>query len=193
MTPYSIYDPATGKILRSGYTHDEAGRDLQQQPGEATFHGPSERNQYVADGALVDMPERPDANHVFDYTLKHWRDPRSLAQVKTAQTGIINTAFEAAAQALTAGYPPTERATWFMQQSEVLAWGADNTKPTPYLDGIAQARGIDPATMRQKTLDNVRLFMAASQFLIGTRQALRDQIAAATNESEVASINWPAP
>jgi hypothetical protein len=59
------------------------------------------------------------------------------------------------------------------------------------LDGLAAARGITPAEMRQLTLDQVNAFMAASQQLVGTRQRLRDEINAAETVAEVLLVSWP--
>lgn len=115
----------------------------------------------------------------------------TLEEAQAAQLSQINRDFEAAAQALTAGYPEAERLTWPIQQAEALAWAADNNAATPYLDGLATARGITPAEMRQLTLDQVQAFMAASQQLVGTRQRLRDEINAAETVQDVQSIVWP--
>lgn len=105
----------------------------------------------------------------------------------------INTAFERAASALTAGYPEAERLTWPVQQQEALAWEADPDAPTPYLDGLALARGIPAEEMRQKTLDQTKLFTAASQQLVGKRQRLRDLVYEATTQAELDAIQWDEP
>ncbi|WP_368655379.1 hypothetical protein ABRY94_11655 [Castellaniella ginsengisoli] len=115
----------------------------------------------------------------------------TLAEAQAAQLVLINASFEAAAQALTAGYPEAERLTWPIQQAEALAWAADNTAPTPYLDGLADARGITPAEMRALTLAQVQAFQAASQQLVGTRQRLRDEINAAATVADVRAVVWP--
>lgn len=192
MIPFSVYNPLTGEILRSGYVPNEESLVLQNNAGEETLRGSSKARQYVVGGALVDMGARPDKNHVFDYATKAWGDPRNLATTKEMQIALIDEAFEVAAQTTTAGYPPTERSTWSIQQSEVLAWGQNPLSPTPFLDGIALARGIGVIEMRQKTLDNVNQFLAKSQRLIGKRQRLRDRIDAATTKVAVLSVTWPA-
>lgn len=115
----------------------------------------------------------------------------TLAEAQTAQMAQINREFEAAASALTAGYPEAERLTWPTQQSEALAWAADSTAATPYLDGLAAARGITEAEMRTLTLAQVQAFQAASQQLVGTRQRLRDEILAAATVADVRLIVWP--
>lgn len=115
----------------------------------------------------------------------------TLEEAQAAQLLVINASFETAAQALTAGYPEAERLTWPIQQSEALAWAADNAAATPYLDGLAAARGITPEDMRALTLAQVQAFQAASQQLVGTRQRLRDEINAAATVAAVRAVVWP--
>ncbi|MGB3289614.1 MAG: hypothetical protein WBA83_10085 [Burkholderiaceae bacterium] len=117
--------------------------------------------------------------------------PPTLAEVRAAQLAQINNDFNIVAAALTAGYPEAERLTWPVQQTEALAWAADNTVATPYLDGLAVARGITDIEMRQLTLAQVQAFQAASQRLVGTRQRLRDEINAAATVAAVQAITWP--
>ena len=115
----------------------------------------------------------------------------TLEEAQAAQLVLINAGFEQAAKALTAGYPEAERLTWPIQQSEALAWAADNAAATPYLDGLAAARGITPEDMRALTLAQVQEFQLGSQQLVGTRQRLRDEINAATTVADVRAVVWP--
>ncbi|CAM5440922.1 hypothetical protein [Alcaligenes faecalis] len=115
----------------------------------------------------------------------------SLEQLREQQLALVNAGFERAVLELTAAYPATERLTWPVQQAEVLAWSTDSSAATPYLDGIATARGIALDEMRQKTLAQVRSFLQVTQQFIGVRQGLRDQIDAAVSEAAVKAIVWP--
>lgn len=115
----------------------------------------------------------------------------TLDDLKIAKLATINADFTGAASALTEGYPPAERLTWPVQQQEAMAWAADSNAPTPYLDGLALARGITPDEMRQKTVEQTQLFMAASQQLVGTRQRLRDLVHDAETPEDLDNINWP--
>lgn len=115
----------------------------------------------------------------------------TLDELKSIKLAEINSLFESAADSLTSEYPPGERLTWAIQQQEALAWEADPESPTPYLDGLAASRGITPEDMRQKTLDQTKLFMAASQSLVGTRQKLRDMIHDAESKEDLDLIQWP--
>lgn len=117
----------------------------------------------------------------------------TLEDLRAAKINEINTAFTQAAAALTAGYPESERLTWPVQQQEALAWEADPDAPTPYLDGLAAARGITPEEMREKTLQQTQLFMSASQQLVGKRQRLRDLVYEAESPEDLEQIQWDEP
>ena len=132
-------------------------------------------------------PEQPDPDQP--------QPEPTIPDVKAQRVDAINAAFEAAASALTAGYPEAERLTWMVQQQEALAWQADQAAPTPWLDGLASQRGITPDEMRQLTLNQVQLFMAASQMLVGKRQRLRDAVYAVPDDApdaldQIAAITW---
>ena len=118
----------------------------------------------------------------------------AFIQQQLAKHAEINERFELEASALIAGYPDSERMTWAIQQTEALAWSRDSATPTPYLDGVAVARGIDPLDMRQKTVAQVQLFMGASQALVGKRQRLRDAIDAIQDgpdaATQLAAVHW---
>ncbi|MGB6105632.1 MAG: hypothetical protein WBF88_17455 [Pusillimonas sp.] len=114
-------------------------------------------------------------------------------QAKEAKLAQINSDFTQAASALTEGYPEAERMTWATQQAEAMAWAADANAPTPYLDGLALARGIDAEEMREKTLAQTQLFMQASQSLVGKRQRLRNLVYEAATQQELDAIQWGEP
>lgn len=134
---------------------------------------------------------RPSPRHVFDWASHSWIDPRSLADIKADQQADVSAEGRRRAAALTAGYPDFEQKTWPTQEREALAWEVNPATPTPFLDGIAAVRGITPEDMRAKTLGAVKAFRQASQYLVGTRQALRDAIEAATTAEAVLAVTWP--
>lgn len=114
----------------------------------------------------------------------------SIEAVRESKLAEMNRAFEALAAQLTEGYPPGEQLTWEVQRQEALAWQADDAAPTPFLDQMAAARGIDPAEMRQKTLAQALLFLAHSAVLVGTRQNRRDAVLAAETIEELNAVTW---
>lgn len=116
--------------------------------------------------------------------------PDALEILRVRKLREIDEAFSAAAEALLQGYPAAERLTWPTQQAEALAWSANSRAPTPYLDGLAAARGLKPEDMRARALQAVQTWMAASQLLVGRRQASRDAVHAAQNKDGLAAVVW---
>lgn len=125
-----------------------------------------------------------------DETPKHPIDLTALAARKLAE---VNTAATTVANTLTAGYPEFEKLTWADQKREALAWVADNTVATPYLDTLAAFRGISRQEYIEKTVSKVQLFQIASAKLVGQRQYYEDQIKIALAAGNVDAINSITP
>lgn len=186
--PFCAID-AHGQVVMRGHT-----LELPLVPGLTSLDEAAPLNTYRSGSAWLPIPEQPSPQHVFDWATKVWADPRTLDQVRAAKLFEINQRFSQESAALIAGYPLEERQTWAAQEAEALAWAADNDTPTPYLDGIASARGIDPADMRARTFDAVNTFRTDSQWLVGTRQALRDAIQKPNaTRAQIDAIAWPTP
>lgn len=189
LKPFSIVD-ANGRVVMSGMSPDApptiAGCTLlEEQPPTPWAYW---------DFALCvwrEPGQAPSTRHVFDWPSHAWIDPRSLADIKADQQADVSAEGRRRAAALTAGYPDFEQKTWPTQEREALAWEVNPATPTPFLDGIAAVRGITPEDMRAKTLGAVKAFREASQYLVGTRQALRDAIEAATTAEAVLAVTWP--
>ena len=147
-------------------------------------------NGYIDGEVKTPFPPRPSAIHSWDWVGKEWIDP-SLDALQAEKLEEIDRIFEDRASALTAGYPSAERLTWPVQQAEALAWAENDAAATPFLDGLAQARGIDRMAMRSKAVDVVRAFMQASQQLVGVRQRLRDAVLMAETPEQIAAVMWP--
>lgn len=116
----------------------------------------------------------------------------------------INQQFEQAMQALVAQYPQLERESWPQQEKEARVWvdylnatsgtttaATTATAPaTPLLDALAQARGVTKDQLAKTIIAKADAFAAAAGALIGKRQALEDQINAATTFAELEAIQW---
>lgn len=160
----------------------EGGIEITQEQYAEALAGMVEGKLVSIDGgfAVIDPPE-PELPEI---------DPPTFEDLRAAKLQAINLSFTLNAAALTEGYPEAERLTWPLQQQEALAWAADGSTATPYLDGLAAARGIDPEEMRQKTLEQTQLFMVASQQLVGKRQRLRDLVYEAESPGDLDAIQW---
>jgi len=187
-----------GAILGVQTTHDAL--DPVPENWIELPEGADRTTHYVLEGVLTPYSEEASARLragpgkggcQWSTALLDWVDLRSLAQARAEKLRQINQAFRDAASELTAGYPAEETLTWGIQQSEALAWQANSSAPTPYLDGLAAERGIDVLDMRQRTLNKVLQFMSASQVLVGVRQRLEHEIEDAQTVLEIDAISWP--
>lgn len=141
------------------------------------------------DGASIDVQgvlgELTEVEYqaVLDSELKA-RHAQAQARLATAN----NSAYEAAISKMTFDYPPAEITTWERQRAEAVAWGADNSAATPWIDIAASARGLDREEYLARTLAKVNAFAVASAFLTGRRQGIDYQIRAATTAEELAAV-----
>lgn len=114
--------------------------------------------------------------------------PPSLAELKVSALTSLNQQAQAIADQLTAGYPEFEKLTWEDQRREALAWDADNTAPTPYIDGLAAVRGIDRIDYLHRTVAKTKAFATAAQKLVGQRQMYEDRIKAVNSVEGLEAI-----
>lgn len=114
-------------------------------------------------------------------------DP-TLDELKAAKLNEINGMYDAATSSLVSTYPLTELLTFDKQEKEARSWNADNAAATPFLDGLALARGIDKAELVRRVIAKSDAFQTAVATLTGLRQRFEDQIAMATTAEEVDAI-----
>jgi hypothetical protein len=111
-----------------------------------------------------------------------------LHGLRAQMTASNNAQYDAAISSMTSDYPAAEISTWERQRAEVIAWDADKTAPTPWIDIAATARGLDRGEYLARTLAKVNAFAMASAYLTGRRQGIDDQIRAATTAEELAAV-----
>lgn len=143
----------------------------------------------VATNQPVNIPAKPSPNHVFDYALKQWVDPRTLDQIKAAQWELIKAARDAA-----------EFSSFVWDGSEFDADALSQQR----IIGAAQLAEINPAFEIDWTLadNSVRTLNAAQMKSVGTAlgahvnaqhvkaRGLRTQIENATTRAEVEAVTW---
>lgn len=132
------------------------------------------------------------AGHTFDFVngaLVITEPPApSLESLKAAALANLNAESQKIADSLTAGYPEFEKLTWEDQRREALAWDADNSTPTPYIDVLAAQRGIDRVDYLKRTVAKTTAFANAAQKLVGQRQKYEDQIKLAASPEALALV-----
>lgn len=114
----------------------------------------------------------------------------NLADLKAALLTNLNAAAQNFVDAHSGAsqVPDFELATWPLQSTEAQAWAADKSAPTPILDGIAAARGLDKDKLKAAALKKALAYSALSAIVAGKRQAIQDQIEAAKTKSALDKI-----
>lgn len=82
----------------------------------------------------------------------------------------IDSEFNIEIAKLNSKYPKAEQETWAVQRAEAIAWLRDQSHPTPFIDTIAAARGMDPKQLRHKVIENVNRYDRIVGELIGKKQ-----------------------
>lgn len=100
----------------------------------------------------------------------------TAVELRSAAHARINRSYENAVKALTAGYPQNEIDSWAKQEAEARAWLADNSTPTPWIDGAAATRGIPKAKLVLSIISNADALAPIHGSLTGKRKKLRDAI-----------------
>lgn len=184
-----LYPQVTPRYITvHGPTSDETVLNPGGNPGypvEATLlYSPPDFDKY-SDGnryqLLLDPHGKATSAEIF-VTFPDIREPKAQE---------IRTAGAVRLLALTTPYSAEERESWANQQKEAEAWTLNNSAPVPMITAMATARGITIAVMVGKIMDNVDLFRAAAGQILGTQQALLDQIYAATDFDTMRAITWP--
>lgn len=117
-------------------------------------------------------------------------------QAKQNKLNRFQQTYEQNMQVVRGGYPESEIASWDKQEKEARAWQADNAADTPFLDVLAQARGISKTDLVVKVIAKADLATQYTAQQTGIRQALEDAIdvEAAKPEPSTAAlrqITWP--
>lgn len=190
MKNYTVYDPATGQILRSGRCQDSVF-DLQAREGEAVIEGdyPDDLFRIVA-GQPVQIPPRPSAVAEFDHGSGQWIDPRTLDQVKTAARARV-VAWAAAERTKYITVMPGQEMIYLAKEAEAVRFVADPAPDMADYPFLASEIGVTATTPYE--LAQVWLFMSqawrgAAAQIEQARLAALAQIEAAVTIAEVEAV-----
>ena len=109
--------------------------------------------------------------------------------VKFEKCEAIKEACDAALDKVYEQYPHHEAATWFKQEQEALAYTADNNANTPFLNSMAEARGVTKEEVVNRILTKAQAFSDYAGKIIGHKQAVEDQIERCTTIDELNTID----
>ena len=99
----------------------------------------------------------------------------------------INAASVQALSGVRNEYPDYEQLSWDRQEREAKEGGG------PLIDSIAAARGLEISELIDSILEKANLYQQAAGAVIGKRQALEDQIAAALEAEDreaIQALSW---
>ena len=111
-----------------------------------------------------------------------------IAKGKKLKLYEVNSGYDSAVSSYMKTYPEAELLTFDKQEKEAREWTADNRVSTPFLDGLAKARGIDKADLVSRVIKKAEAFQTAISTLTGVRQKYEDEIDAATTVEELEKI-----
>lgn len=112
----------------------------------------------------------------------------TLDELKAAKLAEVNAAYDMAASSLVNTYPATELLTFDKQEQEARAYAADSSASTPFLAGLAKARGITLDDLVGRVIAKSDMFASAVATLTGQRQRYEDLLDATTTAEEIAAI-----
>lgn len=190
----TIFVTATGQVLRV-VTLPVGMATAQLQEGEDWIEGEFSDDQFYIDGFTpVAIPTRPSENHAFNYATKQWEDPRTLADLKASKNAAINAARlkanqthftfmgeQIATDPLSRSDIDGAHGDWLTGQAPQDWPGGWKTIGNSYVPIPDQATWF--AFYRAMVAQGTTNFLHA--------QALKSQLAAATNAEEVAAVpDW---
>ena len=88
----------------------------------------------------------------------------------------INNWYENEVANLVSGTSETERGTWFKQEQEARGYLADNASQTPFIDALAENRGISKNYLITRIIQKADLYAEALGTLTGLRQKKVDEL-----------------
>jgi len=134
---------------------------------------------------ITDLPKEPPIGAKYENGKFITPPPPSFNELKEKLIQNINKAYDGKVKEIASKYPDTERDTWPIQQSEWAEWvkDPDNSK-TPFVNTLAQARGITREEMFNRIGENVTLFAK----LLGLKQQFLDKAQRAQTEEELKNI-----
>ena len=112
----------------------------------------------------------------------------TLDDLKQQKLTELNSACDAELEKVYSQYPEHEADTWFIQLQEARAYLADYETDTPFINIVAEHRGIGRHTLATSIVEKGLAFETFAAHVIGHKQRIRDQIEAVTTEAELDAI-----
>ena len=142
----------------------------------------------VVSGKIIDQyPELTDEQVLQSIKTTTSVDVTTIEAVKKDKISKIRQHFDGIINRIKSDAASYEVATWDTQRIEYAAWVSDKTSATPYVDALAQGRGIE----RDVLMDKIGAKVAGMAALQGMQHALEERAEKATTLEEVDNIELP--
>jgi len=112
-------------------------------------------------------------------------DAESLAIEYPEKIAEINAYLGSSLELIAGRYSDAERETWSIQSSEALAYHADNSALTPFIDGLINGRSITKAEMVGFVVANSSAYYALVSGAMNAVQIFRDRADAALASNSI--------
>ena len=122
-----------------------------------------------------------------EYEIKAIPTP-TVDELKVDKLSEINSTYDVVTSSLISTYPQTELLTFDKQEKEARAYAADPSVSTPFLSGLAKARGITLDDLVGRVIAKSEAFAAAVATLTGQRQRYEDLLTVAKTAEEIEAI-----
>lgn len=142
-----------------------------------------------ADDTLYDLYLARPEHYKLDYATRSYVFEPNIVGLKAAKLKGVSTNAQLYVDGQVPAYPEFEKLTFETQRREAKAWESDNNTPTPNIDILANARGIDRVELLSRILIKVAQFDQLAMTVAGQRQKYEDQVNAATTVEEVNAID----
>lgn len=142
--------------------------------------------EYTAPAGLIKMSSKQPAPYYRASEDGSWIP--DIEKGKKLKLYEVNSGYDSAVSSYMKTYPEAELLTFDKQEKEAREWTANNRVSTPFLDGLARARGIDKADLVSRVIKKAEAFQTAISTLTGVRQKYEDRIDAATTVEELEKI-----
>jgi hypothetical protein len=113
--------------------------------------------------------------------------------LKSEKILTINAEFTKQMATMVQGYPEFEISSWSKQELEARSFTGNPMAPTPLIDALALARGLDKAELVARIIAKADMFAVVSGQLIGYRQSLEDAVLALPSDctaEDISIISW---
>lgn len=142
--------------------------------------------EYAAPVGLIKMSSKQPAPYYKASEDGTWVP--DISKGKELKLYEVNSGYDSAVSEYMKTYPEAELLTFDKQEKEAREWTADNRVSTPFLDGLAKARGIDKADLVSRVIKKAEAFQTAISTLTGIRQKYEDEIEAAATVEDLEKI-----